>query len=215
MSLNSIPAALLGKSSLTNQISALATKTHVAETSISSNISSLKSYKSIEMLTGSDIVEMVSSLEGGSTEPDQLMAPDFPAVPKRRSAFLENCIVKDEYLIRQGKRLSGLPFDLESSSVDEEKKGHFTKCIKKFGNTLKTGASHAHSLTSSSSCNEISLTDRDCRVVPSPSASSCSISNLHIIHGTYSPKPLHRKLSKSWDDLGLLAQSCTWCSDIK
>lgn len=157
------------------------------------------------MLTGSDIMEMVNSLEAGATcttESDQL-APDFPAVPKRRSAFLENCIVKDENLIQQGKRLSGLPFDLGSSSVED--KGHFTKFIKKLY-ILKTGASH--SITSSSSCSEIALTDRDCTAVPSPSVSSCSISNLHRIH-TYSPRPLHRKLSKSWDDLGLLAtQSC-------
>ncbi len=43
------------------------------------------------------------------------IAPVLPIVPKRRSAFLENCKVHDDYLVQQGKRLSGLPLELTIS----------------------------------------------------------------------------------------------------
>lgn len=181
VSLNSIPLALLStmspSTSTVKYVPAIVTHTEKGDleldhqlpcgstaslhaANINLNVSSLKSYKSIEMLSGEDIKEMVSNLQEdnipsmkestkkASSHPDEI-APDFPTVPKRRSAFLKNCMVTDNYLIQQGKRLSGLPLDCSILDEKRQSKSFFTKVsdvLKKVGSS--------NSLTSSDNITE-------------------------------------------------------------
>ena len=92
--------------------------------------SALKSSKSIEML---DIEEISNHIQTSS---------GLPVVPKRTSAFLENCTVKDEYLTKVGQRMSR-GIDLS----DGEKPFKFQTLFRKLGNVLKRVGS-SNSLTS-------------------------------------------------------------------
>ena len=129
ISLESIPNCMLRPSSSNTSISALATEVQKASSHsdlqslpVNFQLSSLQSYKSIEMLSARDVQEIHTSVLQEDLPPLQCSSVSaVPEVPKRRSAFLQNCTVKDSYLIQQGKRLSGLPID--SGDEDEEDKG--------------------------------------------------------------------------------------------
>lgn len=222
MSLNSIPLALLSTlspSSSTLSIPGLATHTkkagvgdlsrssstanlqcHASQDSTNMHISSLKSYKSIEMLSGEDFETMASNLQvdtpDGTTQASYSdeIAPDLPTVPKRRSAFLENCMVTDDYLIQQGKRLSGL-----SLSLDEEK-GHPKSFVKRIGIMLKKSRSST-SLSSDAQGRQI------CTNTPLECSNLLCVQS-GPVHQFVVPR--RRKISRSSDDLRLATQSCSF-----
>lgn len=122
-SLNNIPLALLSTSTLQSQGESAASPCNTQHRCTNLNVSSLKSSKSIQMLNGEDIETIARNIQKQRMAPVpfyERVSPDPPAVPERKTAFLENCTVADHYLIQQGKRLSGLPFD--HTVLDEEKK---------------------------------------------------------------------------------------------
>lgn len=207
VSLNSIPLALLNignPSGSTTSIPSLALHTKTAHHlsamprhNVNLYASSLKSSKSIEMLSGQDFKVMASNLQGDNMKDENAL--ELPTVPERKSAFLKNCVVTDEYLIRQGKRLSGLPLD--SVTVGEEK--HFKSLFKRVGDVLKKVGSSA-SLTSS--CDD---TRKVKGGLNSPHLATGSIQNLQSGSSQQCVVLRHRKTSKSWDDLRLGTHSCS------
>ena len=133
MSLNNIPLALLSTSTLQSQGGSATSP--LASTNL--DVSSLKSSKSIQMLSGEDIKCITRNIREERITPAPLSdraLPVPPVVPKRRTAFLENCTVTDYYLIQQGKRLSGLPFD---HSIADEQKRHSKSFFTRVGGILK------------------------------------------------------------------------------
>ena len=165
-----------------------------------SQASSISSYPSTEVLSSSDIEVMASDLQyhrdldpsGGFVRSDAVA----PEVPERRSAFLENCAVKDDYLIQQGKRLSGLPLD--TAATLPTGKGHFKGFVRE--NVLRKAKKYSSE----------SYSDLTGMLTPPPqplstkSQMSHSTQNLQV----YPQAGRHYgKTSKSWDDLGLTTHS--------
>lgn len=179
------------------------------DTVINLHAASLKSSKSMEMLTRRDVEAMTNNLHTDLSSMENAAAPSpemapislqnapglhIPIVPKRRSAFLENCTVKDDYLIKQGKRLSGLPID---ENPFEEERGHFNGLFKRVGNVLKKfGSSNSLTTTPSPIKGYISATS-----AAAPSPALCHSSHTSTV-------PLRRKSWKSLNDLGLVSRSC-------
>lgn len=216
VSLNNIPLALLcntgSPSGSTYSIPALATCTKTAEPEldlqhavVNLHASSLKSCKSIQMLSGEDFEAMASNLHEDILSTKEI-AVELPTVPKRRSAFLKNCVVTDDYLIRQGKRLSGLPLD--SIASGEENRSVF----KRVGDKLKKVRS-SNLLTSS--CEDMKVQVQGCLNPPHfvlGQNKSESIQNLRNLQSGPTQQCVVlrcRKTSKSWDDLRLATHSCS------
>ena len=69
------------------------------------NAAKLKSYKSMELLTGEDFEAIQSNLTTADSQSSSNL-DTVPRIPKRISSHIENCTVSDDYLLKQGKRLS-------------------------------------------------------------------------------------------------------------
>lgn len=95
------------------------------------NAAKLKSYKSMELLTGEDFEAIQSNLTTDSQSSSNL--DSVPRIPKRISSHIENCTVSDDYLLKQGKRLSQI---LNLCPPKKSEKNHFRQFMNKITGTL-------------------------------------------------------------------------------
>lgn len=95
------------------------------------NAAKLKSYKSMELLTGEDFEAIQSNLTTDSQSSSDLER--MPRIPKRISSHIENCTVSDDYLLKQGKRLSQI---LNLCPPKKTEKNHFRQFMNKITGTL-------------------------------------------------------------------------------
>ena len=99
------------------------------------NAATLKSYKSMELLTSDDVEAIQTNLAMNLEQLNSCETATFPEIPKRISSNMENCTVTDEYLMNQGKRLSQV-LNLNRVTKKHEK-NHFRNLMSKIAGTLQ------------------------------------------------------------------------------
>ena len=96
------------------------------------NAAKLKSYKSMELLTGEDFEAIQSNLTTADSQSSSNL-DTIPRIPKRISSHIENCTVSDDYLLKQGKRLSQI---LNLCPPKKSEKNHLRQFMNKITGTL-------------------------------------------------------------------------------
>ena len=134
ISMENVSNSLQASKRISTSVPSLVVHTHKANGDQGAgdlNAAKLKSYKSMELLTGEDFKAIQSNLTTDSQSSSNL--DRIPRIPKRVSSYIENCTVSDDYLLKQGKRLSQI---LNLCPPKKTEKNHFRQFMNKITGTL-------------------------------------------------------------------------------